>query len=212
MFAASLFRITFGKLLKSSTCLQQIYFWCCCPFFEWQICEFFCSSWFWWFQFKRLIQWFKWMCFCFWNVTFLNALKCVPSFSCSSDKTNDFILKNSAHELALPLSVFFDKCFHECYLPDSWKLANVVPIPKGKNNFRSIFLSPCVSRIFERISITKSFFPFISSLNPYQFGFLPSGAAIYLRFHVLEHIAVTLAFDLKKIFDLVKHFAILSCL
>ena len=83
---------------------------------------------------------------------------------------NDLILRNFSHELAFPLSVIFNKCLLECHFLDSWKLANVIPILRGKTDYRPISLLLCISKIFECILITKFFLLSIrSSLNPCQF-------------------------------------------
>ena len=125
-------------------------------------------------------------------------LKKLRSNSCGHDMISGRIFKHYAHELAYPLSLIFNWCLKSCYFPDTWKLANILPIPKGKSEHRPISLLPCASKIFERLFIKHVFLPSLKSdINLFQFGFTPTGcggcgnAITYIRLSILQHIALT---------------------
>ena len=134
------------------------------------------------------------------------------------------ILKKYAHELAYPLAKIFNWCLEKCYFPDSWKMANILPIRKGRSDYRPISLLPCASKIFERLFVRHIFLPSLKSdVNRYQFGFTPTGfggcsnAITFIRLSILQHIALTNGYsrmpilDVTKAFDHANHNASLRC-
>ena len=138
---------------------------------------------------------------------------------------NGRILKLFAHELALPLSIIFNKCISLNYFPDAWKLADIVPIPKGKSDFRPISMLPAISKVFEKLCIRFILLPSLKApLNPFQFGFTPTGcdgcsnAVTYIRLSTLQHLALSngytrmLSLDLSKAFDGANHSILISSL
>ena len=152
-------------------------------------------------------------------------LKRIRSSSNGHDLLKGWIFKRYAHELASPLSLLFNRCLEECSFPRDWKLANIIPIPKGKSDFRPISILPCASKILERLFTRHFFVPALkSTFNRFQFGFLPtmvggcSNAVTYARLYVLRHIALTGGYvrmvhiDFHKAFDRASHSAILSVL
>ncbi|EFP11644.1 hypothetical protein CRE_28894 [Caenorhabditis remanei] len=69
-----------------------------------------------------------------------------PRCGYTSHLANYFILKNCATSLALPLSIIFSDSLLTSEVPDSWKHATVIPIPKkgslsSPENFRPISLT-----------------------------------------------------------------------
>lgn len=135
------------------------------------------------------------------------------------------ILRLFAYELALPLSILFNKCIAQNCFPDLWKLADIVPIPKGKKDFRPISMLPSVSKVFEKLFIKYILRPSLNApLNPFQFGFTPTGcggcsnAVTYIRLSTLRHIACTnghtrmLSLDFSKAFDRADHSSLIASL
>ena len=135
------------------------------------------------------------------------------------------ILRLFAHELALPLSILYNRCIAANSFPDSWKLADIVPIPKGKSDFRPISMLPPISKVFEKLFIKFILVPSLKvPLNPFQFAFTPTGcggcsnAVTFIRLSSLQHIASTnghtrmLTLDFSKAFDRAVHSTILSSL
>ena len=152
-------------------------------------------------------------------------LKKLRSNSCGHDRISGRIFKTYAHELAHPLTKIYNWCLEHCYFPDTWKLANILPLRKGRSDYRPISLLPCASKIFERLFIQHVFLPSLKSdINLYQFGFTPTGcggcsnAITYIRLSILQHIALTnghsrmLTIDFAKAFDRASHNAILLSL
>ena len=68
------------------------------------------------------------------------------------------ILKKCAQGLACPLSYVYKISYNSGYIPNEWKLANVVPVFKKGNkskveNYRPISLTCLVMKVFERIVV-----------------------------------------------------------
>ena len=152
-------------------------------------------------------------------------LKRIRSSSSGHDLINGRIFKKYAYELALPLTIIFNQCVEQCYFPDTWKLANILPLPKGKSDFRPISLLPAASKVLERLFIRYILLPSLKApLNPFQFGFTPTGcggcsnAVTYIRLSTLQHIALTsghvrmVTIDFAKAFDRANHSIILTSL
>ncbi len=113
-------------------------------------------------------------------------------------------------------------------MPSSFKLANVVPIPKcnkpqSVTDFRPISLSPVISKIFEKIVVTKYILPFVSRhVSTSQFAYISrpgSGAtsALVITYHrIVDFLdkpsgAVRLlSTDFTKAFDKLLHSRIIA--
>ncbi len=58
--------------------------------------------------------------------------------------------------LKRPLSVMFTKFLNDAYVPASWKIANIIPINKGKgdrtdpSNYRPISLTQFLARVLKK--------------------------------------------------------------
>lgn len=110
-------------------------------------------------------------------------------------------------------------------LPQQWKTANVILIPKpGKppklENLRPISLTSCIGKLMERVVQTRlTRFMELNDLWPHEMvGFRPGlctqDVMLRLRHDIIESetrdARVLLGLDLTKAFDNVKHAAILS--
>ena len=78
------------------------------------------------------------------------------------DAISGAVLKNCPKTLAYPLSVLFNLSYNIGYIPQEWKLANVVPVHKkdDKNkvtNYRPISLTSIVMKALERILYDELF-------------------------------------------------------
>ncbi|XP_068697714.1 uncharacterized protein [Montipora foliosa] len=73
------------------------------------------------------------------------------------DGISNWILKEHADLLALPVTTIISKSFQEQQLPNRWKCADVTPLPKKqpvedlKKDLRLISLTPCLSNVAEEI-------------------------------------------------------------
>jgi hypothetical protein len=91
----------------------------------------------------------------------VSAIKKLKSdCSCGPDGIPAVFLKECAEQLAVPLEIIFNKSLAEGKLPTLWKMANVVPIYKGKGsaakavNYRPVSLTSLCGKLME--SIIKS--------------------------------------------------------
>ena len=125
------------------------------------------------------------------------------------------ILKNCSVGLAYPLTCIFRGSYNSGYIPQEWKLANVVPIfKKGKKseveNYRPISLTCLVMKVFERIVMRKLLSLTSTFLDPRQHGFLEhkscttnmidfcDSLALSLNENIINHVVY---FDFAKAFD-----------
>ena len=75
--------------------------------------------------------------------------------SSGHDNITSALIKDIKHEIAIPLTILFNKSIHSGRVPDDIKLAKVIPIYKAKdkellNNYRPIALLPTTySKIIE---------------------------------------------------------------
>ena len=85
--------------------------------------------------------------------TTLQALRQVKTNKVTGpDNVPAWILKNHAHILAGPLTAIFNSSLREGIIPDTWKSANVLPVPKVnppntiEKDVRPISLTPIASK------------------------------------------------------------------
>ena len=73
------------------------------------------------------------------------------------DNIPPWMVNNYAHLLAAPVTAIFNSSLREGKLPDLWKTATVVPVPKKhppgslENDIRPISLTPIMAKAFEGI-------------------------------------------------------------
>ena len=73
------------------------------------------------------------------------------------DNIPPWMVNNYAHLLAAPVTAIFNSSLKEGKLPDLWKTATVVPVPKKhppgslENDIRPISLTPILAKAFEGI-------------------------------------------------------------
>ena len=90
-----------------------------------------------------------------------NALKKMKSsFSSDPDGLNSYFLKKLSFSICYPLSKIFGKSFTQGEIPDSWKIANVIPLfKKGDSslvaNYRPVSLCSVVCKLMESVINTK---------------------------------------------------------
>jgi hypothetical protein len=71
------------------------------------------------------------------------------------------ILKNFKRKDLVKLTTLIDACIQLNYIPDAWKTAEVIMIPKpGKNlseveSYRPISLQPIMSKLFEKLILKR---------------------------------------------------------
>lgn len=76
------------------------------------------------------------------------------------DGIGNFILRSTAASISNPLCKLFNYSLHKGHFPSPWKVANVSPIFKKKDNknpqnYRPISLLPSISKVFEKLVYDK---------------------------------------------------------
>ena len=145
-----------------------------------------------------------------------------PSKACGQDEIPNWLLKEYAELLAVPVSKIINSSFREQRLPKIWKFANISPLPKVKpvedlkKHLRPISLTPCLSKVAEEfvvVDYVKS--AVLKVLDPSQYGAVPKLSTIQALIRMLHHwtegcdgngatVRITL-YDYKKAFDFIDH-------
>ena len=107
------------------------------------------------------------------------------------DAISGAVLKNCSKTLAYPLSILFTLTYNTGYIPQEWKLANVVPVFKkdDKNkvtNYRPISLTSLVMKVLELILYDELFTRTIDKIDKRQHGFLKTNHVILTYFYLLN--------------------------
>ncbi|KAM7314805.1 hypothetical protein ISCGN_004589 [Ixodes scapularis] len=153
----------------------------------------------------------------------LNRLK--TTSAAGPDRISNKMLRNLDDASIQALTDFLQECWYSCTIPQEWKCANLVLIPKpGKPptlaNLRPISLTSCVGKLMEHvIQIRLHRYLEDSHLLPdTMFGFRPHFAApdimLFLHHQVVMRRTLDTKFivglDVAKAFDNVLHEAILQ--
>ena len=138
------------------------------------------------------------------------------------DGIPNWILKEFAEALSNPISIIINSSYLEQKLPNAWKQANIIPIPKNKpirdinKNLRPISLTPALSKLAEDIVIEKYVsHAVLEVVNQDQFGGIPKSSATLALISIIHTCAQAtdgtgasvrlLLFDYRKAFDLIDH-------
>ena len=133
-----------------------------------------------------------------------------------------WLLKENADLLALPISNILNCSFREARLPQSWKKADITPIPKQKpvhdvsKHLRPISLTPILSKVAEDYIVQEFLKPAVlKKINPRQFGTVPGSCTTHALISMLHswnsstdgNGATTrvVLVDFRKAFDLIDH-------
>ena len=91
------------------------------------------------------------------DVTLLALRRVKTNKATGPDNIPAWVLKDHAIILAAPLTAIFNSSLREGVIPNEWKMANVIPLPKTKpiisveTDIRPISLTPIVAKVFESI-------------------------------------------------------------
>ena len=138
---------------------------------------------------------------------------------------NNRIIRTLSHELSYPFCSLFNQSLHRGVVPNSYKEANVCPVPKKGDlstvsNYRPISLLNAENKVFERL-VFKYLFNHLQDnnlLSSLQSGFIPGDSTInqltylYNTFcHALDDGKEVRAVfcDISKAFDRVWHIGLL---
>ena len=131
------------------------------------------------------------------------------------------ILKNHANILAGPLPAIFDSSLREGIIPETWKSANVIPVPKVnppntiENDVRPISLTPIASKTLESIILNMVNEKSKENINCNQFGGMGGASttdSLVGMIHrcseatdKLDHYVRVALLDYSRAFDLINH-------
>jgi len=115
--------------------------------------------------------------------------------------------------------------FRTGFLPNAWKIADIVPIPKTvpvqKDKLRPISLLPVISKVCEKMVLTNSYSFLMSFYDDFQFAYRKNSSTVcalitihdaILRFLDDPDICAVrvITFDMSHAFDSVSHFMLLQ--
>lgn len=148
-------------------------------------------------------------------------LKLKQDKSPGPDNLHPMLLRQTAHVIATPLSLIFNKSLNEGILPDDWKCANVAPIYKKgpklePENYRPISLTSTVCKVLESIVKEQmtSFLDSNNTITEHQHGFTRGRSCLTNLLELFEHWTQSLDegygidviyLDYRKAFDTVPH-------
>ncbi len=141
--------------------------------------------------------------------------------SSGHDNLSSHFLKLINKEISYPISIILNKSLQNGHVPDSLKLAKIIPIYKAKAkdefvNYRPISLLPVISKILEKLVHSRlySFLDSCKVFNDTQYGFRPKHNIIdaVTKFHTdanayLENKESVIAMycDLSRAFDTINY-------
>lgn len=93
------------------------------------------------------------------------------------DAIPPLLIKRCGKELALPLSILFNKSINSGIFPSVWKTAHVIPVFKSGdkslcNNYRPISILSCFGKLFESIVYDVLYSHLIPFISTCQHGFI----------------------------------------
>jgi len=158
----------------------------------------------------------------------ITAIKTMPhTTSSGQDGISIKFFKSYVNEISPILQKVFIKCFAESVVPDSLKVATVIPIYKRKGvrssplNYRPISILPTASKIMEKI-VQRQICDYLDTnklLDDCQHGFQKNLSTTIATMKLTEDIfragenklpTTAVFIDLSKAFDVVSHAKLLS--
>lgn len=150
----------------------------------------------------------------------LSALN--PTKATGPDGIPGWLLKENADLLALPVTDILNCSFKEARLPQSWKDANITPVPKQNpihdvnKHLRPISLTPVLSKVAEDFVVESFLKPVVlAKVDVRQFGTVPGSSTTQALISMVHSwlsatdgngaTVRTILFDFRKAFDLIDH-------
>lgn len=141
------------------------------------------------------------------------------------DRITNKILRNLNDDAIEKLCEYMNTCWKDGRIPQEWKNADVILIPKqGKplevRNMRPISLTSCVGKVMEHVCLNRVTTllekqeAFGTHIIGFRRGLSTQDAMLQIKEQVVNapstHVRALLGLDLKRAFDTVKHTAILD--
>ena len=137
------------------------------------------------------------------------------------DNLPTWILKEFAMELSSPVALIFNASIQERSVPNVWKLADVIPIPKTnpvkeiEKDLRPISLTAVLSKTMERFVVKWIMSQIRQLIDLNQFGSLPGLSTTHALLSLVHHLykatdqrdqcVRVLLLDFSKAFDRINH-------
>ena len=138
-----------------------------------------------------------------------------------------WLLKENSDILGAPISDILNSSYQEASLPQSWRCADIVPIPKQKpvqevnKDLRPISLTPIISKVAEDYIVDEFVKPAVlRRVDPNQYGAIPRSSPVFALLSMIHKwnaatdgtgaTVRVILFDFKKAFDLIDHHLLLS--
>ena len=155
------------------------------------------------------------------DVTLLALQRVKTNKATGPDNIPAWVLKDHAIILAAPLTAIFNSSLREGVIPNEWKMANVIPLPKTKpiisveTDIRPISLTPIVAKVFESIVLWWVDDIVGERIDDNQFGGVGGTSTTdalvemthkwYEATDVLNNYVRVVLLDFSKAFDLINH-------
>ena len=151
-----------------------------------------------------------------------SIIKQLPSKrSSGSDNISNILLKELSTCVGQPLSILINTSLTEGTFPDLMKLAEVVPLYKGKardqeTNYRPISLLTTMSKVMEKV-VYKGVYDFLMTtgqISDTQYGFRPKHSCDHAVAQMIgtilknlenKKVTISVMLDLSKAFDTIEH-------
>ena len=127
-----------------------------------------------------------------------NLLKaCNPKKAPGPDKILPKVLKTCADQLAFIFKTIFNACFEKEYVPESWKMSCIIPVPKKPivkvlNDLRPVALTSAIMKICEKIVLNRLTLYTRRYLDPLQFAYQSrrntEDAILFMLNNVYKHL------------------------
>ena len=150
-----------------------------------------------------------------------------PTKAQGPDGVPAWLLKENADVLKAPIMDILNSSYSEGCLPLSWKMADIVPVPKQKpvtdvnKHLRPISLTPILSKVAEEFIVEEYVKPAIlMKISANQFGCVPKSSTTHALISMMhmwakrtdgnEATIRVVLFDYRKAFDLIGHTILVS--
>ena len=160
------------------------------------------------------------------DVTLLALQRVKTNKATGPDDIPAWVLKDHANILAAPLTAIFNISLREGVIPNDWKMANVISLPKTKpmisieTDIRPISLTPIVAKVFESIVLAWVDDIVGERIDDNQFGGVGGTSTTdalvemthkwYEATDVLNNYVRVVLLDFSKAFDLINHHILLD--